>query len=44
MAVTPPEQPGSWKELALFVVKVVAMLAGIFAFGAVVFWLRRSIH
>lgn len=42
MAVRPPAQRGSWKELALFLVKAVGMLAGIFAFGFLIFWLRRA--
>lgn len=42
MAVLPPEQRNSWKEFLLFAVKAVGMLAGIFAFGFVIFWLRRA--
>jgi NhaP-type Na+/H+ or K+/H+ antiporter len=42
MAALPPEQRSSWKDLLLFLVKAVGMLAGIFAFGFLVFWMRRT--
>jgi hypothetical protein len=42
MAVLPPEQRISWKEFLWFLVKAIGMLAGIFAFGFLIFWLRRS--
>jgi len=42
MAMLPPEQRGSWRDLLLFLVKVVGMLAGIFAFGFLIFWMRRA--
>ena len=42
MAVLPPDQRSSWKDLLLFLVKVVGMLAGIFAFGFLIFWMRRA--
>lgn len=42
MAILPPEQRSSWKEFLLFMVKAIGMLAGIFAFGLLVFWLRRK--
>ena len=41
MAVLPPEERISWKEFLVFVLKAVGMLAGIFAFGFLIFWLRR---
>ncbi len=44
MKVVPPEQRGSLKDFLLFMVKVVGLLAGLFAFGLLIFWLRRSIH
>ncbi len=42
MAMLPPEQRQSWKEFGLFLAKAVGMLAGIFAFGLLIFWLRRA--
>lgn len=42
MAKLPPDQRISWKEFLLFVIKAVGMLAGIFAFGLLIFWLRRA--
>jgi len=42
MAVLPPEQRSSWKELLWFLVKAVGMLAGIFAFGIIIFWIRHA--
>ena len=42
MAVLPPEQRASKKELLLFLVKTIGLLAGIFAFGLVIFWMRRA--
>ncbi len=42
MAALPPEQRSSWKEFLLFVLKMLGMLAGIFAFGFLIFWMRRA--
>lgn len=42
MAVLPPDQRSSWTELFLFLAKVVGMLAAIFAFGFLIFWMRRA--
>jgi hypothetical protein len=42
MAMLPPDQRTSWKEFLLFLIKAIGMLAGIFAFGLIIFWLRRS--
>ena len=44
MKIVPPDQRSSWKDLIVFMAKAVSMLAGIFAFGFLVFVLRRSIH
>jgi hypothetical protein len=41
--MVPPEQRGSWKDFFLFLVKVVALLAGLTAFGYVIFLMRRSL-
>ncbi len=41
MAVLPPDQRMSSKEFLWFLVKAIGMLAGIFAFGFLIFWLRR---
>ena len=38
-----PQGRGSAKEFALFVAKLLGMLALIFAFGLVIFWARRAI-
>ncbi len=42
MPVVPPEQRSSWPELLWFMAKALGMLAGIFAFGFLIFWLRRA--
>lgn len=42
MPAPPPEQRTSWKEFLLFVIKALGMLAGIFVFGFVIFWMRRA--
>ena len=38
-----PRQSATLKELLVFYAKLAGLLAGIFAFGFVVFWLRRSL-
>ena len=40
----PPESPGKQAlTFALFLLKLVAFLAGLTAFGFAIFWLRRSL-
>ena len=43
--LNPPKNPrGSTKDFLIFLAKLFAYLAGLLAFGLLIFWLRRLLH